>query len=723
MLVIIAAMAGSVVFLSTAASADEALAAKEPLPGDDASVEFTHGETDRFVKGVKLFSDRDYELEEGMPDWLCGNNFLRCGIDRCSFRVTAPGILTVLTPDRQSNPRASQARALEELGFTQIEKPSLIPLVHAKGQIYQKQVKAGEQVDIGKLSVLVGFAEAVKVETMMRPWSENNGEKLYNGIVLPEQWPPRYERDPGEPMPVPYLECPPPVIPIDVGRQLLVDDFLIQETTLIRTFHLPEYYPGNPVLKPDKPWEFTKMGSFAAPYSGGVWFDPADELFKMWYHGGNMAATCYATSKDGIHWEKPDLDVVAMGTNIVVKPGMDRETDKTFDSTTIWLDDSEPEARFKYFATERASGPKRLFVTVYRSSVDGIHWSEPLAVGGARGDRTTVFYNPFRKVWVLSERTRWSDYSSRARAYTENPDPRQLIAASLNRTADTVMWAAADKLDPTNPVSEYAEGPSLYNLDAAPYESLMLGFFSIWQGPEGAQIPSRDKVHKRNDILIGYSRDGYHWDRPDRRRFISCSWDANDWRFGNVQSAAGGPLVVGDKLYFYFSGRAKVDAGLYGPESTDGRESWAADGATGLAVLRRDGFASMDADDNGGTLTTRPLLFHGNCLFVNVDATSGELAAEILDADGNAIPSYTVRDCKPVRNVDSTICQLEWGDGKDLSGLAGTPARIRFSLKNAKLFAFWVTPEKSGASHGYVGAGGPGFSGPADTVGIASREL
>ncbi|MBN2291475.1 MAG: hypothetical protein JXM70_03560, partial [Pirellulales bacterium] len=321
------------------------------------------------------------------------------------------------------------------------------------------------------------------------------------------------------------------------------------------------------MLKPDKPWEFTKMGSFAAPYSGGVWFDPADRLFKVWYHGGNMAATCYATSKEGIHWEKPDLDVVAMGTNIVLKPGMDRPTDKTFDSTTIWLDHNDPEARFKYFAAERASGPKRMFVMVYRSSVDGIHWSEPLAVGGARGDRSTVFYNPFRKVWVLSERCRWGGYSSRARAYTENPHPHKLIAESFNRTAGTVMWAAADKLDPTNPVKKYAEGPSLYNLDAAAYESLMLGLFSIWQGPEGAQIPRRDKVHKRNDILIGYSRDGFHWHRPDRRRFISCSWDANDWRFGNVQSVAGGPLVVGDKLYFYFSGRAKVDSGRYGKES------------------------------------------------------------------------------------------------------------------------------------------------------------
>src|SRR5688572_5586377 len=85
------------------------------------------------------------------------------------------------------------------------------------------------------------------------------GETLYNGIVLPREWPPRLadfptsvEKDPVIP---PYLRSPPTIIPIDVGRQLFVDDFLIADTTLTRTFHLAKYHPASPVLKPDKPWE------------------------------------------------------------------------------------------------------------------------------------------------------------------------------------------------------------------------------------------------------------------------------------------------------------------------------------------------------------------------------------------------------------------------------------------------------------------------------------
>lgn len=58
---------------------------------------------------------------------------------------------------------------------------------------------------------------------------------LYNGISLPDEWPPR-DIDTGsrDPLPVPYLQAPPAVIPIDVGRQLFVDDFLIRRTDLAR---------------------------------------------------------------------------------------------------------------------------------------------------------------------------------------------------------------------------------------------------------------------------------------------------------------------------------------------------------------------------------------------------------------------------------------------------------------------------------------------------------
>ena len=40
----------------------------------------------------------------------------------------------------------------------------------------------------------------------------------------------------------PYLVSPSEVIPIDVGRQLFVDDFLIKHTTMKRAYHSAEYH-------------------------------------------------------------------------------------------------------------------------------------------------------------------------------------------------------------------------------------------------------------------------------------------------------------------------------------------------------------------------------------------------------------------------------------------------------------------------------------------------
>src|SRR2546422_572838 len=121
------------------------------------------------------------------------------------------------------------------------------------------------------------------------------GRVLYNGIRLNTVWPPARQLT-REPMAVPYLKTPPAVIPIDLGRQLFVDDFLIQRTSLRRTFHPVEYHAANPVLRASQPWERSAM-----TFSDGVWYDPAGKLFKAWYSCG--PGTCYATSMDGVNWD------------------------------------------------------------------------------------------------------------------------------------------------------------------------------------------------------------------------------------------------------------------------------------------------------------------------------------------------------------------------------------------------------------------------------------
>lgn len=101
-------------------------------------------------------------------------------------------------------------------------------------------------------------------------------ELLPNGITLPTPWPPQRtaaDMQSLAPMPVPYLTNPPAVIPVNLGRQLFVDDFLIESNTLKRTWHPATLHSNNPVLKPDREWE--KLGgAMAMPFSDGVWLDP-----------------------------------------------------------------------------------------------------------------------------------------------------------------------------------------------------------------------------------------------------------------------------------------------------------------------------------------------------------------------------------------------------------------------------------------------------------------
>ena len=121
----------------------------------------------------------------------------------------------------------------------------------------------------------------------------------------------------------------------------------------------------------------------------------------------------------------------------------------------------------------------------------------------------------------------------------------------------------------------------------------------------------------------------------------------------------------------------------------------------------------MDAYGAGGSLTTRKVSFTGKRLFVNADAQGGHLLVEILDENDEPIHPFTADRCVPMRD-DATLKEIKWKGARDLSSLAGQPVRLKFHLKDARLFAFWVSPDASGASGGYVAAGGPGFDGVRD---------
>lgn len=521
------------------------------------------------------------------------------------------------------------------------------------------------------------------------------GETLYNGIKLGVPWPPDNRYLSPDPIDPPYLADPPAVVSIDVGRQLFVDDFLIEESSLARVFHRATYHPRSPILAPQTAWELrdeyadrtrTKPNPTAMVFSDGVFFDPADRVFKMWYMGGYNMNTCLAVSADGLEWQRPSFGVVK-GTNIV--------TTSARDSNTVWLDpdDRDGIGRYKMAFYSGSDGAMLL-----RASADGIHWRD-LGRTGPTGDRSTFFWNPFRQRWVFSVRDH-VDGKQRHRRYFECRN-----FGGARWTGTLPAWIGADSQDLWRP--EFNTPPELYNLDCVAYESLLLGLFTVWHG-------EREDREKPNDITVGYSRDGFHWSRPSREAFIGVSEREGDWNWANVQSAGGCCLVVGDVLYFYVSGR-QGEPGTNRPGVC----------STGLATLRRDGFASVGDDAQSPqpvlsrsspprSLTTRPVRFTGSHLFVNADV-NGELRVEVLDRSGRVIEPYSAERAIPVTG-NGTRLPVMWRGRSTLDELAGEPVRFRFRLTRGRLFAFWVSLSREGHSRGFVGAGGPEFRRTSDTA-------
>ena len=520
--------------------------------------------------------------------------------------------------------------------------------------------------------------------------------------------------------PTPEYPLPPMVKPsgpinIDVGRQLFVDNWLIAETTLTRTFHQAKLHNG-PVLKAETKLECeggTAEG--AVLFDGGVWFDPQDRLFKMWYHAGFRDAICYATSKDGLHWERPQLDV---------SPGENRvlpfQKGWALSGFSVALDQNTRDAaqRFKMLAYHRYKNrfagdkgednpPAKMYV-----SADGIHWGAPQMVKCFTGDNASMFFDPFRGYWVFSTRNRapsvlqpgatdskGKPVTVRARFRFDGPD---FIQTGLTANK-ALLWLKPDAQDKPDP--EFNIAPELYKFGAVAYESIMLGAVGTFYGPQN-DVAKELKRPKTIDIQLAYSRDGVNYPRPSRAAFIACARQPGTWNRGYLHSANGVCLIVGDELWFYFGAWS-------GLSQRENAEYVMAGGSVGLAKLRRDGFASMDADATGGTLMTRPVTFTEQHLFVNVADPNGALKAEVLDEQGNSISPFTVENSVAFTG-DKTRHRLTWQGADNLSQLAGKKVRFRFTLRNGQLYAFWVSQSETGASHGYVAAGGPGFAGPRD---------
>ena len=77
----------------------------------------------------------------------------------------------------------------------------------------------------------------------------------------------------------------------------------------------------------------------------------------------------------------------------------------------------------------------------------------------------------------------------------------------------------------------------------------------------------------------------------------------------------------------------------------------------------------------------------GDTLVVNANANGGSLVVEALDAKGEVIKGFAGGDCAPI-TTDSVRHVVTWHGNPDCHRLQGRPIKLRFHMKNAKLYSF-----------------------------------
>ncbi|MDA0832687.1 MAG: hypothetical protein O2955_03220 [Planctomycetota bacterium] len=476
------------------------------------------------------------------------------------------------------------------------------------------------------------------------------------------------------------------------GAQLFVDDVIIEEMSGVeKSLHQPIKYEGNPILVRDKPWEDS------GPGYGTVHFDVDENLFKMWYSvwkqgkEPSTAYLCYAVSSDGIEWTKPIIDD-GHNTNLVQQPDLDG-----FQCPGIFKDlrESNPNRRYKMLFSCAPDGTSKTWMSSIAFSPDGLTWQ-------ASDDPAVI---PFSDTQLCPF---WDQRQQRYVAFLRFGPPNTRIISRIE-SEDFLHWSpkvtVLRKTKMDDPMAT-----QFYQMAPFPYGNYYFGLIAAYHNETLKQPTTDSPWTDRKNLQLAYSRNGVTWSRVgkngtiptrelnDDKDWLPIAQDAiflpygekdKDWDWGTVSPYfTPQPIIVNDEIWMYYMAQNGRNWWTYTGDppkfDPDAKEP---DLGVGLAKLRLDGFVSIDAGDTEGTLTTKPLIFLGDTLEVNTNAEGGSLLVEALDEDGNSIEGFGKQQADPISS-DHVRHVVRWNGDADCHLLQGRPIRLRFHLKNSKLYSF-----------------------------------
>jgi hypothetical protein len=399
------------------------------------------------------------------------------------------------------------------------------------------------------------------------------------------------------------------------------------------------------VLKLDAPWD----GKYAAYFT--IFKD--GPLYRMYYRGQaelkSEQFACYAESKDGIQWTKPDLGLVdyqGSKKNNIILAGPAKSGTHNFTP----FKDTRPGVREDERYKAVGGGPLYAF-----ASRDGIHWrklvDQPVLTKGAFDSQNLAFWDPNKKKYVAYYRIFLNKV--RAVAYAESDDFK--------------TWSNLQPIDLGKTLPEH-----FYTNATQPYFRAPHYYFSF----PSRFVPNRQRLpdHPLQGISEGVflsSRDGLRFDRTFMEGFIRPGPDPLNWGDRSNMPAWGLVQTGPEEMSLYFTQHYRY------PSHHLRR-----------GVFRLDGIASASAGVQAGELLTRPLTFTGKKLALNfATGATGSIKVEIQRLDGKPLPGFSLADAKDLFG-DAVNETYAWKTNPDLGAVVGTPVRLRFVLKDADLFSY-----------------------------------
>lgn len=459
-----------------------------------------------------------------------------------------------------------------------------------------------------------------------------------------------------------------PII-VDEATLFSFDDISIPFTqNLYRSMREPEKYAQNPVVplgkmgEPDE-WQQRYYGTVIR-HEGKLkmWYIAASkEGFAKPELGGQIDFRgwrfAYAESKDGIHWDKPNLGLMefrgSRNNNLIQMP----EGFAGYHALVLH-EPEEPDAsrRFKMMALITrfgeydtsgieeygTSGFKVAFIPFY--SADGLRWrvADELTLNGKKAispDASLVTHfegsglYKWKGLYYLTGQGRGSPAAE--------PYGRHI---EIFRSPDLIHWSRTQTMgfarqgqfrrptqgsEPSVPWNneQTHEGVSVWNRG-----NVLIGITGFWHGA----TDWKDVTH---DLGLIISNDGLHFREPlPDWTFTRIGEDGKDWDEAGLAQGQGFENI-GDKTFIWYS---QMDQ-RQGPRT--GRP-WKRHGGIGLLTMERDRFGSLGVRevDKAGTLITSDLKAGGPVkLWVNADGLSPQssLRVELLDMTERPVPGYS----------------------------------------------------------------------------------